>query len=87
VSEALSKTRPVVAGRVGGIPMQIPAGHERFLVDSRPGPPQPSRSAWPMPGKRSRASARGGQAVVPGNGAGRHIGGIGSELQTRRIPC
>jgi len=34
VSEALWKTRPVVAGNVGGIPMQIPAGHERFLVES-----------------------------------------------------
>jgi trehalose synthase len=34
VSEALWKTRPVVAGNVGGIPMQIPPGHERFLVDS-----------------------------------------------------
>ena len=34
VSEALWKTRPVVAGKVGGIPMQIPPGHEGFLVDS-----------------------------------------------------
>ena len=34
VSEALWKTRPVVAGKVGGIPMQIPPGHESFLVNS-----------------------------------------------------
>ena len=34
VAEALWKTRPVVAGNVGGSPMQIPDGHERFLVNS-----------------------------------------------------
>ena len=34
VSEALWKERPVVAGRAGGIPMQFPAGFDRYLVDS-----------------------------------------------------
>ena len=34
VSEALWKAKPVVAGKVGGIPMQIPAGYKRFLTDS-----------------------------------------------------
>jgi trehalose synthase len=34
VSEALWKQAPVVAGRAGGIPMQFPAGFERYLVDS-----------------------------------------------------
>jgi trehalose synthase len=36
VSEALWKETPVVAGRAGGIPMQFPAGFERYLVDSIP---------------------------------------------------
>ena len=34
VAEALWKSKPVVGGRVGGIPMQIPDGYERFLTDS-----------------------------------------------------
>jgi trehalose synthase len=34
VSEALWKGKPVVAGRAGGIPMQFPAGYERYLVAS-----------------------------------------------------
>jgi trehalose synthase len=34
VSEALWKETPVVAGRAGGIPMQVPPGFERYLVDS-----------------------------------------------------
>jgi trehalose synthase len=34
VSEAFWKGKPVVAGRAGGIPMQFPAGHERYLVSS-----------------------------------------------------
>ncbi|HLV67048.1 MAG TPA: glycosyltransferase [Polyangiaceae bacterium] len=34
VSESFWKARPVVAGRAGGIPMQYPAGFERYLVDS-----------------------------------------------------
>jgi trehalose synthase len=33
VSEALWKGRPVVAGRAGGIPMQIPAESGSFFVD------------------------------------------------------
>ncbi len=33
VSEALWKERPIVAGGVGGIPMQFPAGYEANLVD------------------------------------------------------
>lgn len=33
VSETLWKGTPVVAGRTGGIPMQMPASGERFLVD------------------------------------------------------
>lgn len=33
VSEALWKRRPVVAGRAGGIPMQIPEEYASFLVD------------------------------------------------------
>jgi trehalose synthase len=34
VSESFWKTRPVVAGRAGGIPMQFPTGYDRYLVDS-----------------------------------------------------
>lgn len=34
VSESFWKARPVVAGRAGGIPMQFPAGYDRYLVDS-----------------------------------------------------
>jgi glycosyltransferase involved in cell wall biosynthesis len=34
VSEALWKAKPVVAGDVGGIPMQVPTAHHRFLTDS-----------------------------------------------------
>ena len=34
VSEAFWKGTPVVAGRAGGIPMQYPAGSERYLVES-----------------------------------------------------
>ena len=34
VSEALWKSKPVVAGAVGGIPMQIPPEYARFLTDS-----------------------------------------------------
>jgi len=34
VSEAFWKSRPVVAGRAGGIPLQFPSGFERFLVGS-----------------------------------------------------
>jgi glycosyl transferase family 1 len=33
VFEALWKETPVVAGRAGGIPMQVPPGFERCLVD------------------------------------------------------
>lgn len=32
VSETFWKERPLVAGATGGIPMQFPPGHERFLV-------------------------------------------------------
>ena len=34
VSEALWKEKPVVAGRAGGIPMQVPPEFDRYLVDS-----------------------------------------------------
>jgi trehalose synthase len=34
VSEALWKEKPVVAGRAGGIPMQLPRGFERYLVSN-----------------------------------------------------
>ena len=34
VSEAFWKGKPVVAGRAGGIPMQFPAGYDRYLVSS-----------------------------------------------------
>ncbi len=34
VSEAFWKGTPVVAGRAGGIPMQYPAGYERYLVQT-----------------------------------------------------
>ena len=34
VAEAFWKGKPVVAGRVGGIPMQFPAGYENYLVES-----------------------------------------------------
>jgi trehalose synthase len=33
VSEAFWKSRPLVAGRAGGIAMQFPSGYERYLVD------------------------------------------------------
>jgi glycosyltransferase involved in cell wall biosynthesis len=33
VFEALWKETPVVGGRAGGIPMQVPPGFERYLVD------------------------------------------------------
>jgi len=33
VSEAFWKEKPMVAGRAGGIPMQFPAGYERYLVE------------------------------------------------------
>ncbi len=36
-SEALWKGRPLVAGNAGGIPMQIPSGYERYLVNDIPG--------------------------------------------------
>jgi trehalose synthase len=34
VTEALWKAKPVVAGGVGGIPMQVPTEYQEFLVDS-----------------------------------------------------
>jgi trehalose synthase len=34
VSEALWKEKPVVAGRAGGIPMQVPEGFQRYLIDN-----------------------------------------------------
>lgn len=34
VSEALWKRKPVIAGAVGGIPMQIPAAYHGFLTDA-----------------------------------------------------
>lgn len=34
VSEAFWKATPVVAGRTGGIPMQFPAGYDRYLISS-----------------------------------------------------
>ncbi len=34
VSEGFWKAKPVIAGRAGGIPMQFPAGYDRYLVDS-----------------------------------------------------
>ena len=34
VAEAFWKSRPVVAGRAGGIPLQFPAGYEGYLVES-----------------------------------------------------
>jgi trehalose synthase len=34
VSEAFWKSKPVVAGNVGGLPIQFPAGYEEFLVES-----------------------------------------------------
>jgi trehalose synthase len=34
VAEAFWKGKPVVAGHVGGIPMQFPAGYEHYLVES-----------------------------------------------------
>jgi trehalose synthase len=34
VSEALWKQKPVVGGRAGGIPMQLPAEYQSFLTDS-----------------------------------------------------
>lgn len=33
VSESFWKGKPVVAGRAGGIPMQFPAGYDRYLVE------------------------------------------------------
>ena len=34
VSESFWKGKPMVCGRAGGIPMQYPPGHERYLVDT-----------------------------------------------------
>jgi trehalose synthase len=34
VAEAFWKSRPVVAGHAGGIPMQFPVGYEDYLVES-----------------------------------------------------
>jgi len=34
VSEALWKEKPVIAGRAGGIPMQLPEGYHRYLIDT-----------------------------------------------------
>jgi len=34
VAEAFWKSRPIVAGRAGGIPLQFPAGYEDYLVES-----------------------------------------------------
>ncbi|NIV91232.1 glycosyltransferase [candidate division KSB1 bacterium] len=34
VSEALWKEKPIVAGKAGGIPMQVPKGFENNLVDT-----------------------------------------------------
>jgi trehalose synthase len=34
VSEALWKEKPIVAGAAGGIPIQFPDGHEKYLVHS-----------------------------------------------------
>ena len=34
VAEAFWKSRPVVAGHAGGIPMQFPAGYDDYLVES-----------------------------------------------------
>ena len=34
VSEAFWKGMPVIAGRAGGIPMQFPPGHDRYLITS-----------------------------------------------------
>jgi trehalose synthase len=35
VAEALWKEKPVVAGSAGGIPMQFPAGFDRYLIGER----------------------------------------------------
>jgi trehalose synthase len=34
VSEAFWKSKPLIAGRAGGIPMQFPPGYDRYLVSS-----------------------------------------------------
>jgi len=34
VAEAFWKSRPVVAGHAGGIPLQFPAGYEDYLIES-----------------------------------------------------
>lgn len=34
VSEALWKQKPIVAGKAGGIPMQVPVGFEQYLVEN-----------------------------------------------------
>ena len=56
VTEALWKTRPVVAGRVGGIVAQIQDGETGWLVDpeTRPSAHGPASRSWPTPSSRGR---------------------------------
>ena len=57
VTEALWKTRPTVAGRVGGIVAQIQDGETGWLVDSVDGL-RPRRASRSLRIRRPRGSAR-----------------------------
>ncbi len=52
VSEALWKEKPIVAGNVGGIPMQVPKGFENNLVDTIEGCAERILHLLKRPGER-----------------------------------
>ncbi len=63
VSEAFWKEKPVVAGRAGGIPMQFPAGFERYLVDSVEGCAEQVVDLLQHPGARGTFGRAGRERV------------------------
>jgi trehalose synthase len=66
VSEALWKGTPVVAGRVGGIPMQMPDGIGGFLVDDIPGCIEKTEYLLKNPGDAKRLGESGRNHVRNG---------------------
>ena len=65
VTEALWKTRPVVAGRVGRIVAQIQDGETGWLVDpeDRPSAHGPASRSWPIPRAARQIALRGKEYV------------------------
>jgi trehalose synthase len=63
VSETLWKGTPVVAGRTGGIPMQLPDGAGGFLVDSVPECAERVRRLLAHPQEGKALAARGRERV------------------------